>query len=202
MRSTTLRSCLLLGLLALAPAALAAPAAPARESRPPAREAPAAREAGPGAPHLGVGLAVTGADTFAAGGPAPVSLYLPIDLGTLRIEPWLGFGRQGASGGGPSTTVVALGAGGFLMVRPSRTFQAYAGGRLGLAIVSVGSTAGTASQSRTDIQLLPAAGVEWLADPHFSFGIEGQVGLVVHTGGGSSSTDLGTNGLFFLRAYQ
>jgi len=80
-------------------------------------------------------------------------------------------------------------------VKGSRTIQPYLGGRIGLNIVSA------ASQTRTDVELLPAAGVEWLADPHFSVGIEGQVGLVFHTGDGGGSTDFGTNGLLFLRTY-
>jgi len=194
MNSKTIRRLTLLAALGLAPTALAVTP---KEPPPPAREAPAARESQAGLSSsdmkIGVGLAVIGADNLST--VNPVNIYVPIDLGKIRIEPWLGFGRRGATTpGGSSTTVFGIGAGGFLLLKASKSINAYGGGRLGLNIISAGS-------SLTDISVLPAAGVEWLPDPHFSFGIEAQLGLVFHTGGGSSSTDFGTNGLVFLRAY-
>ena len=203
MRFLTFRHLSLLAALAITPAALAAPAAPPKKV---AEEAPPPPESN--SPKIGVGLAVMGSTLVpSAGAGGVVAFYVPLDLGKFRIEPWLGLGRSGARGpGGQSSFGLEFGAGGFMLLKPVRTITAYLGGRIGLGIISVSRTDPitriSTSDTGTDIGLLPAAGVEYLPDPHFSIGIEGQLGLIIRTGGGSSAVDFGTNGLAFLRFYM
>jgi hypothetical protein len=156
---------------------------------------------------LGVGLAVMGATLVPSAGSGGVAaFYVPLDFGgKFRIEPWFGLARVGSRGtGGNSVFGIEFGAGGFMLLKPVNKINAYLGARLGLGISSQSTTAaggGTTSNTGVDIGILPAAGVEFLPDPHFSVGIEGQLGLIIRTGGGTA-VDFGTNGLAFLRYYM
>jgi hypothetical protein len=156
---------------------------------------------------LGVGLAVMGNSlnpgNSAIAGSAPIGIYVPMDFGgKFRIEPWIGMARGGDRGVAGSQFGIEFGAGGFLLMKPASRLTASLGARLGLGIVSVGSTAaGATSTTYVNIGILPAAGIEYLPDPHFSVGIEGQLGLIIRTGSGTI-VDFGTNGLAFLRYYM
>jgi hypothetical protein len=189
----------------LATLAFAAPALAVTPPKKAAEEAPLPPPANPDAMKLGVGLAVMGSTLVpSAGSSGLVAFYVPIDMGgKFRIEPWFGLGRSGARGtGGTSVFGIEFGAGGFMLMKPANRLNAYLGARLGLGISSVSNTApGGTSNTGVDIGILPAAGLEYLPDPHFSVGIEGQLGLIIRTGGGTA-VDFGTNGLAFLRYYM
>ncbi len=202
-----------LTLLAALACATPAFAAPAPAAPPPPRktydEPPPPPPSNDGM-KLGVGLAVMGSTLVpsAGAGGGLVAFYVPIDLGgKFRIEPWFGVGRSGARGtGGNSAFGIEFGAGGFMLMKPVNRINAYLGARLGLGITTVSRTDpltnASTSDTGVDIGLLPAAGLEYLPDPHFSVGIEGQLGLIIRTGGGSTAVDFGTNGLAFLRYYM
>jgi opacity protein-like surface antigen len=210
MRFLTLNRLTLLAALAFATPALAAPAPAAPP--PPKKtydEAPLPPPPSNDGMKLGVGLAVMGSSLNPGGGGiagivAPIAFYVPIDIGgKFRIEPWFGMARGGDRGTG-SQFGIEFGAGGFMLVKPVSRINAYLGARLGLGILSVSTTnpATGVSSSNTgvNIGILPAAGIEYMPDPHFSVGIEGQLGLIIRTGGGTI-VDFGTNGLAFLRYY-
>jgi hypothetical protein len=204
MRFVTLNRLTLLAALAFATPALAVTAAPKKA----AEEAPLPPPPNNDAMKIGVGLAVMGSTLSpGTGAGGVVAFYVPIDMGgKFRIEPWIGLGRSGARGtGGTSTFGMEFGAGGFMLLKPVNRINAYLGGRFGLGITSQSRTdpvTGTStSNTGVDIGILPAAGVEFLPDPHFSVGIEGQLGLIIRTGGGTA-VDFGTNGLAFLRYYM
>ncbi len=207
MRFVTLNRLTLLAALAFATPALAAPA-PANRKAAAVDETPLPPPPNNDAMKIGVGLAVMGNSLSPGTGTGGViAFYVPLDVGgKFRIEPWIGLGRSGARGtGGTSTFGMEFGAGGFMLLKPVNRINAYLGARLGLGIINVSSSPpGGVSTSNTgvDIGLLPAAGVEYLPDPHFSVGIEGQLGLIIRTGGGTSAVDFGTNGLAFLRYYM
>ena len=133
-------------------------------------------------------------------------VYVPINIGVLRIEPSLGFLSYDQDGGG-SGSALALGVGGFYVMRPARDFNYYAGGRIGLGFVNDKNTAGVKG-SGTDFRLAVAVGGEWMASPRFSIGAEAQFGRTgygeIKRGGvvdqpAVSSFD--TTGLLFLRFY-
>jgi hypothetical protein len=189
----------------LATLAVATPAFAVTPPKKAVEEAPLPPPPNNDAMKLGVGLAVMGSTLVpSAGAGGVVAFYVPIDMGgKFRIEPWFGIGRSGARGtGGNSTFGVEFGAGGFMLLKPVNRINAYLGARLGLGITAVSSTApGGTTNTGVNIGILPAAGVEYLPDPHFSVGIEGQLGLIIRTGGGTA-VDFGTNGLAFLRYYM
>jgi hypothetical protein len=199
MRFAALNRFTLLATLAFATPALAVTAAPKKA----AEEAPLPPPPNDGM-RLGVGLAVMGSTLVPSAGSGGVAtFYVPMDFGgKFRIEPWFGLARVGSRGtGGNNVFGFEFGAGGFMLLKPVNKINAYLGGRFGLGISSVSSTApGGTSNTGVDIGLLPAAGIEFLPDPHFSVGIEGQLGLIIRTGGGTA-VDFGTNGLAFLRYY-
>jgi hypothetical protein len=206
MRFVTLNRLTLLAALAFATPALALTAAPKKTAP---EEAPLPPPPNNDGLRIGVGLAVMGSSLNPGGsaiaGVAPIAFYVPMDFGgKFRIEPWIGMQRGGDRGQG-SAFGIEVGAGGFMLLKPVNRINAYLGGRFGLGITTVSSTpaGGGASTSNTgvNIGILPAAGIEYLPDPHFSVGIEGQLGLIIRTGGGTI-VDFGTNGLAFLRYYM
>jgi hypothetical protein len=205
MRFVALNRLTLLATLAFATPALAVTAAPKKA----AEEAPLPPPPNPDGMRLGVGLAVMGSSLTpggsGVGGISPIAFYVPMDFGgKFRIEPWIGMARAGDRGTG-SSFGVEFGAGGFMLLKPVNRINAYLGGRFGLGISAITTTnpATGVSNSNTgvNIGILPAAGIEYLPDPHFSVGIEGQLGLIIRTGGGTI-VDFGTNGLAFLRYYM
>lgn len=208
MRFVTMNRLTLLAALAFATPAFAAPA-PANRKAAVVDETPLPPPPNNDAIRIGVGLAVMGSSlnpgASAFVGIAPIAFYVPIDVGgKFRIEPWIGMARGGDRGQG-SVFGIEFGAGGFMLLKPVNRINAYLGARLGLGISAVSSTNPITGVSTSDtgvnIGILPAAGVEYLPDPHFSVGIEAQLGMIIRTGGGTI-VDFGTNGLAFLRYYM
>ncbi len=133
-------------------------------------------------------------------------LYVPINIGAIRIEPSIGYFSFDEDAGG-SGSAVSLGVGGFYVMKPARDFNYYAGGRLGFNFVNDKNTAGVKG-SGTDFKLAVAVGGEWMATPRFSLGAEAQFGRTGYgeiTRGGvvdqPSASTFGTAGLFFIRFY-
>jgi hypothetical protein len=184
MFKTVAKLTVLLAVLAFAPLASAAPAAPAEE------------KAGPGVSHIGIGI---GINTFSiagaqlAGGAQPgADIYVPLELGALRLEPSLGISRWSQDNNGGDASSVNLGCGVLVPLRPGKIVNVYVGGRLFLNFVSesvpVGAGA-TTSDSGVDFTLAGVLGAEWYADPHFSIGAEARLG---YTAGSSLSSSAGT----------
>jgi len=191
-------------LAALAALALAAPALAADKGAPPQPQ-PVQAQIG-----LGVSLAPFSSADIAAGSAgaiAPMMVYVPINLGVLRIEPSLGvftFDPDGAD----SFSVVALGAGVFYVLRPAKDFTTYAGPRLTLGFVSNKDATSGLKSSGTDVRLDAAVGGEWWASGSFALGAEarlGYVGLGAVKGNGVTvrpgASSFQTAGLLFLRFY-
>jgi hypothetical protein len=189
MPRVTVRRLALLALLALAPAARA-------------------QEAQPGKARLGLGISYNPVDSLLRPreGFSPVSVHVPIDLATLRIEPSLGILTLDTDNSGKSS-VVDLGVGVFYLLKTSREFHVYAGPRLVLGFASAES-AGGLKDSGVDVRLAAALGGEWFAAPNFSFGAEAQLGFqsIAKLQDGvallrDGSTGFDTAGLAFLRFY-
>jgi hypothetical protein len=126
---------------------------------------------------VGIGVSVGAFDiaSLELAGRLPTNqVYVPINIGVLRIEPSIGFVTFDQDGGGSGSTV-ALGVGGFYVMKPARDFNYYAGARIGLDFVNDKNTAGVKG-SGTDFRLAVAVGGEWVASPRFSIGAEAQFG--------------------------
>ena len=135
--------------------------------------------------------------------PAALSIYVPINLTTFRIEPSFGLMTQSIQGG-DSFSRVELGVGLFVPLKTYQAFPFQAGGRLQLAFNSA-DFAGV-SDSSNDIYIAGALAGEWAANAHFSVGAEAQLGYYNNgglnvPGGTLSANGLRTTGLVFLRYF-
>ena len=135
--------------------------------------------------------------------PAPFSIYIPINLVSVRIEPSVGVFTQSVEGGG-RVSRVELGVGGFVPLKTYQAFTALAGGRLQLAFNSARPPGGTSS-SANDIYVAGALAGEWAANAHFSLGAEAQLGYYdngsMDTVGIPSTDGFRTAGLVFTRFF-
>jgi len=184
----------------LAALALAAPAL-AQEKAAPAQPAP----------HFGFGIGITALDfnAVALGGNVQpgADIYVPIDLGTFRLEPSLGISRWSADNSGGDGSSVKLGCGFLFPLRPGKAVNIYAGGRLFLDFVSLSTPVaggGTVSDSGVDFTLAGVLGAEWFADPRFSVGAEARLSFTVAdtlSSGRNGYDSFGTQGVLFLRFY-
>jgi hypothetical protein len=158
---------------------------------------------------VGIGVSVGAFDIVSlelANRIPTTQIYVPINIGVLRIEPSLGFVTYDQDGGGSGSSV-AFGVGGFYVMKPARDFNYYAGGRIGLNFVNDKNTAGVKG-SGTDFRLAVAVGGEWMASPRFSIGAEAQIGRTgygeIKRGGvvdQPSVSSFNTAGLLFFRFY-
>jgi hypothetical protein len=152
------------------------------------------------APTIGLGVDLVNAAAFVNGGGAtPLSIYVPIDLTGFRIEPSLGlFSRSG----GGSQSRVELGVGGFVPIKRYAQFTTSAGGRLLLAH-NAESPPGGPSDSSNDVYLAGAVAGEWMANAHFSLGVEAQLGFFSNgsLGGAPSTSGVQTTGLVLARCF-
>ncbi len=133
-------------------------------------------------------------------------IYVPINIGVLRIEPSLGYFSYDEDAGGSGSSLF-LGVGGFYVMKPAPAFNYYAGARIGFNFVNLKNTGG-ATASGTDFRLAAAVGGEWMATPRFSLGAEAQFG---RTGYGQlesagvviqpAVSSVNTVGLVFVRFY-
>ncbi len=173
-------------LVALAFLAWAAPA-PAQEAR----------------PAFGVGVAIN-----ALGAPdvAPtVEVYVPMRVApNLRIEPSLGIRtvNRPSAPGNQDERDVTVGVGVFLLSRVSSPVDVYAGGRLKLNFAKKSFFGGT-SDSGTDVSIAAALGGENYLSPHFSVGLEGELGYYNNSSASFTGEEDGlfTTGLVFVRVY-
>lgn len=157
--------------LALCALALAVPASAQQQAR----------------PQLGVGVAVTG------GGFVP-EIYVPIRIAPeLKVEPSLGVLTSNASGGVSDRDFV-LGVGVFWVKPLTAAADMYIGGRLKLDFTK--SDNGVTSDSNTDVQIAAALGGEYYLVPHFSLGVEGQLGHYDVGTTGNFAPGRDTNGWF------
>ncbi len=135
--------------------------------------------------------------------PAPLSIYVPINLTGFRIEPSVGLFTQSIEGGG-SFSRVELGVGGFVPLKTYQAFTALGGARLQLAFNSAKPPGGTSS-SANDIYVAGALAGEWAPSAHFSLGAEAQLGYYnngsLDTVGVPSTDGFRTAGLIFTRFF-
>jgi hypothetical protein len=177
-------------------------------------------------PQFGVGVGLTtgplsGAAT-AAGTPGTASspdlgilLFVPVQFGQFRVEPFLGWARSDTDAAGQSSDFT-IGVGGFFVQPLATQLQLYAGGRLGSRWVSDKQAgfgpAGTFKHERRDTLLALAAGGEYLPIPRVALGAEFQIGYVSvgdtkATNGNGTSTEGGggsgsaTQATLFARIY-
>jgi hypothetical protein len=161
---------------------------------------------------VGIGLNTFNSQTLTAPGNAQpgADIYVPLDLGALRIEPSLGLSRWSADNNGGKGTSFNLGCGGLFLLRPGKTTSVYVGPRLFLDFVSVTEFAAgsTYSDSGVDFVLAGVIGAEWFADPRFSIGAEARLSLTVASNlsdAGQSLrngyTSFATSGVVFFRFY-
>ncbi len=149
--------------------------------------APGARAAEAGRSALvGIGISV---DPIRITNP-PVSIYVPIDLGQLRIEPYLGFSTfsqnaayADATGDISSQYWWELGAGVMYFLTPPQPFGFYAGGRVALQFSGYEypftnpGPGGLLKFSETDFFLAGVLGGEYFVTPRFSVGAEARLGV-------------------------
>jgi hypothetical protein len=158
--------------------------------------APAAAQQQPPRPQVGLGISITPNDAF-TGVSETVELYVPILLAPqIRIEPSLGIL---SSNDGTDRRDFTLGIGGFWVAPVAGPVDMYAGGRLKLNFAHVSSAAG--SDSSTDVSIAAALGGEYYLVPHFSLGLEGQLGYYSHGAVNGDTDGFYTTGLAFLRLY-
>lgn len=135
---------------------------------------------------------------------APLSIYIPINLSSFRIEPSIGLMTQSIEGGG-SFSRVELGVGGFVPLKTYQAFTALAGGRLQLAFNSAKNPVTGVSSSANDIYVAGALAGEWAANAHFSLGAEAQLGYYnngsLDSVGVPSTDGFRTAGLVFARFF-
>lgn len=150
---------------------------------------------------VGVGVDLNNFVSVISGGATPLSIYIPINLPSFRIEPTVGLLTQSVSGGG-SASSIALGVGGLFPFRSAREFTAMVGGRLQLAF-NRESPPGGPSSSSNDVYLAGVLAGEWAANPHFSLAAEAQVGYYDNgtLGGTPGVSGLRTAGLVIARFF-
>lgn len=175
------------------------------------------------APQIGLGAGLTvGAQTPGRQGGVNGEaaslgylMFVPINFGQFRVEPFLGWSRLDTDATGKDSDVM-LGVGGFFVKPVASQLQLYAGGRLGARWVSHQDPAyglpGTSKDERRDTLLAVAAGGEYLPIPRVAIGAELQLSYLwvgdtkvtnagapsVEGGGGSGS---GTQAMVFVRVY-
>jgi hypothetical protein len=171
--------------LALCALALATPAA-AQQAPPQAR------------PQIGFGISIVPLEV--AGQVPTVEVYLPIRIAPqFRLEPSLGIFSRDQAGTLPDTRDVTLGIGGFWLAPVAAQVDLYAGGRLKLNFAHESTPAG--STSDTDVSIAAALGGEYYLVPHFSLGLEGQLGYFSHGSVNGDDSGFFTTGVAFLRLY-
>lgn len=183
--------------------------------------APAARAAEAKSTLIGIGVSI---DPTRITNP-PVSVYVPIDLGQLRIEPYLGFSTfsQNAPYADFTNDISSqywweLGAGVMYFLAPPQPFGFYVGGRVALQFsgfeypLSNPGPGGLVKSSETDFYLAGVLGGEYFVTPRFSVGAEARLG-VTFLGDpndtfvaptvvpGRGATRWQTNGLLFVRYF-
>jgi hypothetical protein len=150
-------------------------------------------------PLVGVGIAIFPLSTGYAGAPT-VEVYLPLQIApTFRLEPSLGIRTSNGPSGGNDTRDLTLGIGGFYIKRLSAHVDACLGGRLKLNFARF-STPGV-SDSGTDVVVAGAVGGEYYFVPHFSLGLEANLGYYQNSNVSGDDSGLFTSGLAFLRLY-
>ena len=124
---------------------------------------------------LGVGFTALNANSSVDGNLNPVSFYIPIDMGAIRIEPELGFFKSNEDHGAADRQL-SLGVGAFYRFKQVEQTAFYGGGRLGFVFEASEPPVGN-SLSGVDFRFALAAGGEHFIAPTFSVGAEAQVGL-------------------------
>ena len=125
---------------------------------------------------LGVGFTALNATSSVDGNLNPVSFYIPIYMGAIRIEPELGYFKSNVDHGS-SDRQFSLGVGAFYAFKQVEQTAFYGGGRLGFVFEGSEPAVGN-STSGVDFRFALAAGGEHSIAPSFSVGAEAQVGLV------------------------
>ena len=164
------------------------------------------------APQIGLGVGLT------AGPSTPDQgylLYVPVQIGQLRVEPFLGWSRSDTDFTGKDSDVT-IGVGAFFVQPVASQIQLYAGGRLGSQWVSHQppnyGVPGSVKTSSRNTLLAVAAGGEYLPIPRVAVGAELQMGYMsvgdtkavvsgggtTEAGGGSGS---GTQATVFVRVF-
>jgi hypothetical protein len=164
------------------------------------------------APQIGLGVGLTSGATDPNLG---YLLFVPVQMGNFRIEPFLGWNRADTDATGKDSDFT-IGVGAFFVQPVATQLQLYAGGRLGSRWNShkdaAFGAAGTFKTERRDTLLALAAGGEYLPIPRVALGAEFQVGYLsvgdtkttnaagqsVEGGGGSASA---TQATVFARIY-
>lgn len=199
-RMSCLRTALLSATLlaASAAAAQATPAAPAVEPGVPqatAALAPAAPTPTASTPAEGVKVGAPPTERYGLGvslggrGWDP-TLYVPMDLGQLRLEFEAAYTNGSADDADASSGHLGLGV--FGLVPTSPGMQAYVGGRL--QYVHAAGTGATSNGVRAAFAL----GGEWAPAPSVALGVEWQVGYTAASG---AAKGVDTTALAFLRVF-
>ncbi len=138
-----------------------------------------------------------------------LSIFVPIDFGSFRLEPQLGFRMMSSESGNVdrSSTTLILGTGIFAEGAEVANTVIYYGGRLGIVQNSekVETPAGETDESTLDFFLGPAVGVEYFFSDRFSLGGEAQLIFTMFgeedDEDDTSASQLQTQGTFFVRWY-
>ncbi len=144
---------------------------------------------------LGIGASINPDASFSP----TVEIYVPINLGQLRLEPSIGIFTQDRDGPGNDTSDVTLGIGAFYVMPLAAQADMYVGGRLKLNFASVDD--GVNDDSDTDLTVAAALGGEYYLVPQLSLGLEAQLGLYQRGDVSGDDSGLFTTGLGFLRFY-
>lgn len=155
---------------------------------------PATAQSEQASPTVGVGVSGLGGTT----------LYVPIHLPSLRIEPHIGYSRTSISrdeDDDESTSTFEVGGGVFTTLNSYENADLYAGGRLGLQRNA--DTEGATTISTTDFFIGPAIGGEYFFGDHFSLGLEGALYFrsIGRTSETISESRINTDGRIFARIY-
>lgn len=161
---------------------------------------------------VGIGIGLTGGEFGSSllelATLAPVSIYVPVDFGSFRIEPEIGIFRASIESGDveQTSTILQLGSGLFAQ-RGSGSTTLYYGGRVGITrqSSSVDTPAGDSDDSSTNFFIGPAVGAEYAFSSGFSLGGEAQL---LYTSIGQEDDDddtsisiIRTRPIFFVRWY-
>ncbi len=137
-------------------------------------------------PRVGIGISIDPARI----GSAPIAIHVPVDIGQLRIEPYLGFSTfsqdnlyADVQGEVSSQYAWEIGAGVMYFLAPPQPFGFYAGGRVALQFsgyeypVTNPGPGGVVKASETDFFLAGVLGGEYFFAPRFSVGAEARLGV-------------------------
>ena len=157
---------------------------------------------------VGVGLSPSiGTGSFDSG-TSPVTLYVPIQLDGIRLEPQVGFFHRNRSEDSfeEETTVIEVGTGVF-GTHETGDARLHYGGRVGIQNISLSQSVNgnSDSDSVTNVFVGPAVGGEYVFDETVSLGAEGRF-LYVNEGTPENDDDvsiwrLQTGGSVFVRVY-